>query len=327
MMHNFIKLTTLFSLILLAIILIFIVFSELLINKNADFKLEGNPKYIVLGHSHPECAYNDSLIYSFKNLSESGESYFYTYFKIKKLIEHNPSVDVLFIEFTNNQIIEIMDKWIWGEMHMKNRYPRYSPFMTTSDKFVLAVNNFHDYINSNSLSSKEILGRIMTNRYKFSDNIGAYLYLERDKTDSLINTIKTKDTLPKDSSISVLNLTYLTKIIDYATEQGKKVILIRSPLHAFYSGYSNEAIYQNIRNTKFSSVPYLDFSKFPLRNSEFGDYEHLNHKGAVIFSTWFSSLLQRGLIHNPDMQLIIEKEIEARKINQENEQLSIKSVN
>ena len=52
----------------------------------SQFDLKKQPKSIVVGHSHPECAFNDSLIQEFKNFSSSGESYFYTYPKLKNII-------------------------------------------------------------------------------------------------------------------------------------------------------------------------------------------------------------------------------------------------
>ena len=65
------------------------------INKKANFKLDKNDEMIVVGHSHPECAYNDSLIPSLKNLANSGESYFYTLQKLKKIVPANPQIKTI----------------------------------------------------------------------------------------------------------------------------------------------------------------------------------------------------------------------------------------
>ena len=75
------------------------------IERNANFKLEDKVKYVVFGHSHSECAFNDSLISSFKNLSEPGEAYFYTYQKLRNVILQNPEIETVFVEFTNNQVL------------------------------------------------------------------------------------------------------------------------------------------------------------------------------------------------------------------------------
>ena len=134
MMRQFIQLSITFLIALFTLIFVSVELSEYVVNKNSDFKLNKSTKYLVLGHSHPECAFNDSLIENFKNISQSGESYYYTYFKAKKIIEQNPSIETVFIEFTNNQINESMNSWIWKEKYMNYRYPRYSPFMNFTDK-------------------------------------------------------------------------------------------------------------------------------------------------------------------------------------------------
>jgi hypothetical protein len=315
MMRQFIQLTISFLIVLLLLIFVLIESSEYLINKKAAFKLNTNPKYLVLGHSHPECAFNDSLIDNFRNLSQSGESYFYTYFKAKEIIKQNPSIETVFIEFTNNQINESMNDWIWGENYMSNRYPKYSPFMNFTDKMVLAKNNLSGYLNSTSVSLKSNISIVITKNFNFSNSIGGYRYLERDKTDSLLNKMKVNIIDEKNIPISEFNLNYLSKLVRFCNEQGKNVILIRSPLHEKYSGYSNEIIYQEIRKNNFSSIEYFDFSKFPLNNSEFGDLEHLNHKGAKEFSIWFDNLLKINILHTVNKQKIIDEEIKARTHN------------
>lgn len=67
----------------------------------------------------------------------------------------------------------------------------------------------------------------------------------------------------------------------------------------------------------FPSIEYLDFSKFPLDNSEFGDLEHLNYKGAKVFSNWFAQLLNKGILEKSNKQELINGEIKARTHNKE----------
>jgi|TARA_B110000914_G_scaffold218697_1_gene226310 hypothetical protein len=314
-MRQFIKLTISFLIVLFTLIFILIESSEYIISQKSNFKLNTNAKYLVLGHSHPECAFNDSLIDYFKNISQSGESYYYTYFKAKKIIEQNPSIETVFIEFTNNQINESMNNWIWKEKYMNHRYLQYSPFMNFTDKMVLAKNNLSGYLNSTSLSFKSNFSRVLKQNFSYSESIGGYLYLERDKTDSLLNKLKINTIDEKTIPISEINLNYLSNLIRFCEEQGKNIFLIRSPQHKKYSGYSNESTYQQIRNNRYSHIEYLDFSKFPLKNSEFGDLEHLNHKGAEIFSIWFAQLLNTEFLEEKNKQVYIDEEIKARTHN------------
>ena len=146
------------------------------------------------------------------------------------------------------------------------------------DNLILAKNNFSGYLKSQSLSLKENIGRTLKQNFNYTGVIGGYNYLVRDKTDSLVNVVITKPAVPEKVNISDFHLDCLTRIIKYCEEKGKKVLLIRSPQHEKFVGYSNESQYQEIRNKKYSDIEYLDFSNFPLSNNEFGDLHHLNYK-------------------------------------------------
>ena len=160
-MQSLIKRTIIFFFALLSLILILVELSEFYINKKSNFRLTDSPKYIVFGHSHSECSINDSLIEGLKNLSKSGESYFYTYFKVKKTIEQNPSVKIIFIEFTNGQLNESQNDWIWGKRYMNEFYPIFSPFMSTVDKMILLKNNHNNYFNAVSIALKANFKKII----------------------------------------------------------------------------------------------------------------------------------------------------------------------
>lgn len=313
-MKRFIKLTIAFSLVFLTVLFLIIESSEIIIKNNANFKLKPQTKYLVLGHSHPECAFNDSLIKNLKNLAQTGESYYYTYFKTIKVLEQNPSIEIVFIEFTNNQIYELMNNWIWGNMYMDYRYPKYSPFMSLSDKFILIKNNPSGFINASSLAFEQNFKRIRKQNFNYSNWIGGYLFLKRYKTDSLLKSSKWIDYKQKQNiKLSELNLKYLTKIIDLCEQNNRKVILIRSPLHSKSESYASENIYQQIRATHFSSNEFLDFSKFPSNNSEFGDLEHLNFRGAKVFSNWFSNLLKSGVLEKRNKHEFINAKIKMQE--------------
>src|SRR5690554_8088243 len=105
-MSVFFKRIFYFAVLILGLIVLINASLSFIERKYSDFKLDEHPKYIVVGHSHPECAFNDSLIPELKNISHSGESYFYSYFKTKQVVQQNTSIEVVFIEFTNNQIVK-----------------------------------------------------------------------------------------------------------------------------------------------------------------------------------------------------------------------------
>lgn len=259
-----------------------------IIKQKASFKLNENINKVVFGHSHPECAYNDSLIANFKNLASSGESYFYTYQKIKKVIPDNPEIKSVFIEFTNNQIGEKMDDWIWGFEKMSNFLPIYYPFIEQKDYLLLHSNNSTDFLTSVSISSKKNFVRLLSLDYNYVKDLGGFMHLDEHITKRVLMDTKKEINY---KSISKENLKYLRKIIDYCKSNNLNVFLIRSPQHPDYHFLNNENLFQEILRNNFSDMEFLDFQNFFIENEYFADYGHLNYKGAEVFSKYFNELI------------------------------------
>lgn len=309
-MKFFLRNILIFLVLITSVLFLLLCLTGYVINEKSNFKLEANPKYLVIGHSHPQCAFNDRLINDFVNLSASGEAYFYTLIKAEKLIENNSSIEVVFIEFTNNQVASLMDDWTWKGKYLKNNLPKYSSFMNHDAKLFLIKKNFKEVLRLLPLILKKRIEQILRNDYNYSINkkIGGYLHLKKNKVDYLLKKGEL-ETFPN-VGFSLSNINYLKKIIAYCNAMGKKVILIRSPQHKQYLGFSNENKYQETLKTYFNDVEYIDFTNFPLKNSEFADLQHLNYKGASFFSEWFSTVIKKGLLNSKDMQAFIDREIQ-----------------
>jgi hypothetical protein len=56
----------------------------------------------------------------------------------------------------------------------------------------------------------------------------------------------------------------------------------------------------------------LDFSKFPLTKDDYGDFEHLNHNGARMFSMAFNDMILKGLLSSPNKQQFIDEYFAAK---------------
>lgn len=290
-------------------ILSFVLLIHLTVKYIAVFTIPEKDKYVIFGHSHPECAFNDDLIINFKNLSKSGEGYFYTYQKVKEVLSGNNNINAIFVEYTNNSIGKHMDEWIWGYEKMTFFLPQHAPFMEKQDLFLLGKKNHQDFLTIISKSTRNNLTRLLSFDFAIRQEYGGYNKLERNKIAELIkerndNSI---DTL-KNQEISISNLDYLDKIIEYCNVNNVKVYLIRSPQHN-YSPRGNEQELLSIKNEKFKSLEFLDFDKFPLDDNEFGDFGHLNHKGAEVFSSWFNDLIKNGLMSRRNKAAFINTEI------------------
>jgi hypothetical protein len=152
----------------------------------ANFRIGVDKHILIIGNSHPECAFNDALIPGVANFSESGESYFYTYIKLKKFLEQNLQVDRVLIEFSNEHIHKSMDKWIWGDMHVSYRFPKYASFMDKEAFKLLMKYNPEEVKKSIPLLSRLNANMLFNEQLDYTKGAGGYLSLDKCKVDSLL---------------------------------------------------------------------------------------------------------------------------------------------
>ena len=92
---------------------------------------------------------------------------------------------------------------------------------------------------------------------KFPTDISEdYLLAEIEKLNNNTNP-------PKLRGISVENLNYLEKIINYCKLNKVKVFLIRSPKHKYYAR-ENEKELIRFKKKRFANLDFLDFDKFKM---------------------------------------------------------------
>ncbi|GLB53730.1 hypothetical protein NBRC110019_27710 [Neptunitalea chrysea] len=284
--------------------LVFAALPALLCSSKANFHFEKEGQLLILGHSHSACAYNDSLIENTINFSRSGESYFYTFAKLKKTLEQNPNIHTVFIEFGNNNIEPYMDTlWTTDTQYILEKFPGYAPFMKKETIGYL-------YDKNKSAVTKSILPFFQTGitmlikKYNYTKVLGGYEKVEGTNLDS--DTINKKQI---SNTIATENLLYLRKIIRYIKGLNKEVYLIRTPVHKYYPWLANEDHFKTVRNEMFSDLPFLDFSTVPLQDNAFADSGHLNYKGSKKLSIWLNHLLNKELLNKQNKKEFIENEL------------------
>lgn len=311
-MKRFIKRIFVFSLLTFIMLIGIIVSSNILINKDSNFSIDKNYAYIVLGHSHPEEAFNDSIIQKTKNFARGGEHYFYTYLKAKKIIESNPQIKVVFLELTNNQISIDMTKWIEDTQKNLVNIPNFAPVMTFEDHSFLIKQNPLSYFKSQEMVIKNNLNFLLYRKKNIliQRDWGGFYANPRQKVDSIIKSNEKQKKLNSTKIVvDTTNLPFVDKIASICKKRGIQLFLIRLPQHPKYAYCENEEQLQKILKTRYSQLFYLDFENFYLLNDDYADLEHLNYKGAKKFSLFFDALLKKGLIQSSNPEQMVQDEI------------------
>jgi hypothetical protein len=249
-----------------------------------DILNEGAKIYII-GNSHPECAINDSLLpNNYINISLSAEPLFYSVIKARKLLTENKKIDTIIIEFTNNSLNTV--GWVINNDRLFANYQKYFANMNFAEHYFLFSNNLKKSLKTFfSLSPRRIW---LSN--KTVD--GRYLYLIRDEVVSTKSEQKkpektSKDAVEHNKTSEYMGFKNLISLIK--TNPKTHFILTRMPQHSSYAGFKNEAAYQQcLEQIKcLKNCRSIDFTHSILDNYCFGDAEHLNHQGAVVFTPIF----------------------------------------
>lgn len=289
------------------VVFLVIISSLIFINRwCANFKVAGENSILVVGHSHSACAINDEVIPTLINKSNPGESYLYNYLKTRKLLEQNPHINTLMIEFSNDQFSAKMNRWTWEDEFLLRNFPKYGTFSDLETIRFLNRKNPKSLTKSFSYLMQNNLKMLFLGLDYNKNNIGGFNLLEGSNVAQKIEKIEEKRKLEKDNSFPVDNLRYLEQMIDFALKREVNVYLIRSPLHHRFLDYENldnEDSFQRLAkelSEKYEGLKFLDFGSFPIPDEGFKDLGHLNKEGAAEFSgflsSWISSEFEKELL-------------------------------
>lgn len=250
------------------------------------FEIPKNKTTLFIGDSHIQCAINDTILTNSYNFAQAGSGQFYTYLKLRKIIEENQQINKVVIGYSFIDIAKSRDGWFNGD---KIKY-KLSPHL-----FLFSMGDFYDIMISNP---KEVI--LNTYRvcmqgvnhiiiYWFSDiplsSWGKFKTSQLNKLEEAKKNIQLEGNL-KYNGTSVENIRYLSKSYQYLLSKNIDIILLNTPVHPLYNEHLNAYVDRYFALTKelFPSAVLIDHSSFQLQNEFYLDLSHLNSKGAKTYS-------------------------------------------
>ncbi len=280
------------SMVLIVLCALMSILMAAYVQRNYAIRLPTETTILVLGNSHPECAIKDDSIFGLKNFSRSSEPLYYTKEKLKWLLKWNPQIQKVFIELSENQLESRMYDWIWSSESVQRHVASLFPFLELN--FHLEAFKVHHlrYLESFFLGMKRSITAIFLEEDQFFFSFlqwGGYKSQKgshiKESQDSLAVLSKRQESLNPDED----NLSAIYLIDEICAKEEIELTFIRCPYH--HSAPRNfEAAYSAF----FADHPdfkLLDFRDFNLSDSCFYDSQHLNDKGASIFTTYFKVII------------------------------------
>ena len=264
------------------ILIQFLLFKVILTN-NVDLKIDQIKTVLILGDSQTETALNDSIIENSINLSKAGDPLYFNYVKLKKIIEKNKQLETVILGFTSSNLDS---KGFYEVPKFKSKYITYFYLIDFEDYTDIIENNQEGLIRGMTglgryfIKTRKLLNENEINRL----GIGAFRPISPEIS-NLEYDIK-NEVIIFGSSHDSLSIKYFLKIAALCKTNNLSLIALNAPVHKSLS------IRQKVRNEEYlkfmkqfdTNIQFWNYEDFSLENRYFFDENHLNLKGAEIFS-------------------------------------------
>ena len=265
--------------------------------KYRDFMLDDTHTGVIIGDSHMVRSVIGDSLSGIVNLSNSAEGYFFSFAKLRYLIEHGCQIERVYLGFNYNNLSTHYEEFICGNQ---------------SDQIIgryHAVLKFHDYMDLIKMNPGKTLcwlnavvrdglnGLIV--RGEENDCLGKFKgdklvgVLNRDYIDTRINEQFYNDTSVYATSRQ--NMDDFNRIIELCQSENIEVILVRSPLHKLYLQNVPER-FQRAYDSILASreLLFYDLSLVDIPDTNFFiDGDHVNYNGAILSTEYFNLLNER----------------------------------
>ena len=273
-----------------------------------------DPKFktVIVGASHSATSINPDFFENTISLSRSGEPIFFTYYKIKKILENNPSIKKVIFSISSIHISKYAERSFFkGGSGSRIFSLEYYMFVDDFNDPLLPIFNADravaslkydiglpfNYMEDLKVSLNYYTNKIDLNQYKY---FGGYESLQGSKVD--LDTLTKRiifyfgDKKVQDSyELSNVGITSIKRIMSLAEKFDIDIHIINTPMHKhFYQrvpDFFRTNYYQLIEEVtnNYKNIYFHDYANMPFPDEHFLDGDHLNSKGADVFSKKIAS--------------------------------------
>jgi hypothetical protein len=253
---------------------------------NAEvFGIPKDRHILFLGNSHFQTAINDSLITGGYNLSMSAEELEDAYAKLLLVKKYNPQVDQVVMCLDN--VLEFKGKG--SDYDIERFSPRYMEAFTFIDAYRIYKRHTPEYTYDNWIHLMDII-KLLTHRTKVG--IGGFHYKTGSRIEKAIAELPLSEKVKvvqndSDDKITDADLTYLDLMKDFCKQNNIRLIFMCVPQHRLSP--LDKQVAQRLHDCRYPDVPFYNYINMELPDSCYGDLDHLNYRGAKVFSEYIES--------------------------------------
>lgn len=242
---------------------------------------------VFLGNSHIEGAINDTVIGGSYNFGRSGDRVEMEYLKLKLLKRVNPDIDTVFVGFDN----VLMYHSAQEEFNSTQMHPYLYSVMDIEDWWKVLTMSSSSYLESfvvHPLSWMKMVD--LRHLLKTQCDIRDFLFLggndwpeDNQLAEDIVRRGNKSGVYPKQTHDS-LNAYFMRKTISFCKDSDIELFFICPPQHPYTPCNTHD--YKQWYAEEFSDVKFFDCLEMPMADSCYSNLDHLNFKGARIFSEY-----------------------------------------
>lgn len=295
-MEQFVRKILIYVIVPLLLMLPVLFGFDYLVKKIApSFKIPHDISNVFIGDSHIQCAINDSIVPHSINIAISAESFYFSYYKLERLLDENPSVKHVYLGFSYHSLSNYYDELTSGDFSSEIA-PKYFSILPLKEQFRML------YWNRNSIAPF-LKGIITHGIYQiwfkqyfpyiggfsdyFKDTSADQLSMDKRLIFQFYNEGKVND-------FSGLNISYLRKIIKLCKSKNVRLTVLKTPLHWYYFN-KIPLIYKNKLGEilKSEKIDAIDLVNLKLSDECFiPDGDHVSFLGARKTSIQLRKIIQ-----------------------------------
>jgi len=249
--------------------------------------LETNPQIkkanvLIIGDSHTQRAINPDYFSSASNISQLAEPYVVSYWKLKKIFNfYHP--DSVILGFGPHNLSELDDFRFSTERWSTEMFYRAYPIGNFENLRTIPID--YKLLYTTLFKNLCLFPKLHHNNY-----IGEYFPETLNKLTNNKETIKKHFFISDKKLYGISNtaVSYLDSIMILCKNKNVELILINCPVHytykqnipSFFSAYFEK----QKKHYTDKEIRIIDFSDLQLADSCYSDADHLNFKGANIFT-------------------------------------------
>jgi hypothetical protein len=248
---------------------------------------------IIIGDSHGQCAFNDSIIKGSINISKSSQHYLYTYNILNYMVKYNPQIKEVILACSFHTFNEGINACVFDIKESSIEFPYYFSIIDNETKLKILLKNPIGIVMAIPAIYQNELSSIFVKNKSYSNEAFCGKYYPGTTTNhsemNLKNAINRHyfKLSKQENGFSSDQELFLFKIVDLCFKNRIKLFIVNTPISSEYRKNIPEKFilhYYSVINRLRNKVIFWDFHSYNLRMNDFGDADHLNFSGAMKFS-------------------------------------------